>query len=73
MLLFFLAFSLDFFTDVLDLSYLLETFEKDPIMKKYHKLNKAITDVIQDYGLVSFSVLCVEVALLCIKVVIPAL
>jgi len=55
-----LPFSLDFFTDVLDLSYLLETFAKDPILKKYHKLNKAITDVVQDYGLVSFSVLCIE-------------
>ena len=67
MLLLFLAFSLDFFTDVLDLSYLLETFAKDPILKKYHKLNKAITDVVQDYGLVSFSVLCIEVILFCIK------
>ena len=56
-----LAFSLDFFTDVLDLSYLLEMFEKDPVMKRYHKLNKAITDVVQDYGLVSFSTLCIEV------------
>eukprot|EP00112_Aurelia_sp_Birch-Aquarium-sp1_P001554 Seg1167.11 transcript_id=Seg1167.11/GoldUCD/mRNA.D3Y31 product="GPN-loop GTPase 2" protein_id=Seg1167.11/GoldUCD/D3Y31 len=55
-----LPFNIEFFTDVLDLSYLLEIFEKDPFFKKYQKLNKALTDVIQDYGLVSFTALCVE-------------
>ncbi|XP_065057907.1 GPN-loop GTPase 2-like isoform X2 [Rhopilema esculentum] len=55
-----LPFNLDFFTDVLDLSYLVEMFDKDPFLKKYKKLNKALTDVIEDYGLVSFSALCIE-------------
>eukprot|EP00794_Sanderia_malayensis_P000159 gene159-771_t len=55
-----LPFNLEFFTDVLDMSYLVEMFEKDPFMKRFKKLNKALTNVIQDYGLVSFTTLCIE-------------
>lgn len=49
-----LLFNLDFYTDVLDLKYLLETIENTPSMKKYSKLNAAIISMIEDYSLVSF-------------------
>ena len=61
--LFFPAFNLDFFTDVLDMSYLLQSFNTNPFLNKFKKLNQALTDVVQDYSLVSFSTLYVEVSL----------
>ncbi|XP_069937280.1 GPN-loop GTPase 2, partial [Cherax quadricarinatus] len=51
---------LEFYTDVMDLDYLLEFFNDSPIMKKYFKLNKALADVISDYSLVSFIPISVE-------------
>jgi len=56
-----LPFNLDFFTEVLDLSYLLQQFaEDDPFTKKYKKLNEALVGVIEDYSLVSFVPLHIE-------------
>ncbi|XP_077984533.1 GPN-loop GTPase 2-like [Glandiceps talaboti] len=55
-----LAFNLDYYTDVLDLHYLLEHLDSDPFTKKYCKLNKTLVDVIQDYSLVSFTTLNVQ-------------
>lgn len=55
-----LLFSLDFYTEVLDLKYLLEVLDKTPGMAKYAKLNKAIVSMIEDYGLVSFQPLDVN-------------
>lgn len=57
-----LPFNLDFFTEVLDLSYLLQHFsdEEDAFLSKYKKLNEAVVGVIEDYGLVSFVPLHVE-------------
>lgn len=49
-----LDFNLDFYTDVLDLKYLDAFLDKDPRLKKYSKLNKAIAGVIEDFSLVSF-------------------
>lgn len=58
--------NIDFYTEVLDLSYLLKNknFNKDKfqakIAKKYRKFNKALCDVIQDYSLVSYVPLNVQ-------------
>ncbi len=49
-----LHFGLDFYTEVLDLNYLLEAINKDPFMKKYRKLNKSLVDVVENYSLVTF-------------------
>ena len=49
-----LPMNLDFFTEVLDLSYLLEHLNDDPILGKFKKLNKVLCDIVEDYSLVSF-------------------
>ena len=49
-----LSFNLDYYTDVLDLNYLVDTLDSDRFLAKYKKLNKKICDVIQDFSLVSF-------------------
>ena len=49
-----LKFNLDYYTDVLDLNYLLDTLDSDRILSKFKNLNKKICDIVQDYSLVSF-------------------
>lgn len=49
-----LHFGLDFYTEVLDLEYLLEAMNTDPFMKKYQELNARLVSVIENYSLVSF-------------------
>lgn len=49
-----LDFGIDFYTDVLDLDYLLELLDDSPVTKKFKKLNAAIVGLIQDYSLVAF-------------------
>jgi hypothetical protein len=49
-----LHFGLDFYTEVLDLNYLLEAINTDPFMKKYRQLNAALIDVVENYSFVSF-------------------
>ena len=49
-----LKFNLDYYTDVLDLNYLLDTLDSDKFLSKFKNLNKKICDVVQDYSLVSF-------------------
>lgn len=49
-----LQFGIDFYTDVLDLNYLLECLDSDNFMNKYKKLNSAFVSIIEDYSLVSF-------------------
>lgn len=49
-----LQFNLDYYTDVLDLEYLLDCFPEDNFTKKYRALNKAMTELITDYSLVNF-------------------
>lgn len=56
------AFNLDFYTEVLDLSYLVEHLALDPFFKKFHHLNVKLAEVIQDYSLVSFVPLNVQVS-----------
>lgn len=49
-----LLFGLDYYTDVLDLKYLLEALDTTPGMAKYKKLNEAIVGMVEDYSLVTF-------------------
>merc|ERR1719284_1109869 len=49
-----LQFNLDYYTDVLDLEYLTDTFPDDNFTKKYKALNEALTGLISDYSLVNF-------------------
>ncbi|KAM1628412.1 hypothetical protein ACFX2K_016833 [Malus domestica] len=46
-----LAFNLDFFTDVEDLSYLQYKIDQDPRSAKYRKLTKELCEVVEDYSL----------------------
>ncbi|KAI7900716.1 GPN-loop GTPase [Cokeromyces recurvatus] len=55
-----LRFNLQYYTDVMDLSYLLESLNEDPFGSKYKKLNEALCELIQDFSLVGFYTLCVE-------------
>lgn len=50
-----LLFGLDYYTDVLDLKYLLEALDDTERMQKYRKLNHAIVSMIEDYALVTFT------------------
>lgn len=59
----FTAFNLDFYTEVMDLTYLLDHLAADPFFKKFRHLNEKLAEVIQDYGLVSFVPLNVQVPL----------
>lgn len=47
-------FGIDFYTDVLDLKYLLEVLDDGPFTKNYKNLNAAIVELIEDYSLVGF-------------------
>ncbi|XP_067935794.1 GPN-loop GTPase 2-like [Watersipora subatra] len=50
-----LEFNFDFYTEVLDLSQLLDTLDKtDIVLPKYISLNEKIIEMVEDYGLVSF-------------------
>ncbi|MGH0183936.1 UNVERIFIED_CONTAM: hypothetical protein FKN15_013371 [Acipenser sinensis] len=55
-----LAFNLDYYTEVLDLSYLLEHLASDPFFKKFKRLNEKLVELIEDYSLVSFVPLNVQ-------------
>lgn len=57
------AFNLDFYTEVMDLTYLLDHLAADPFFKKFRLLNEKLAEVIQDYSLVSFVPLNVQVSL----------
>lgn len=48
-------FGIDFYTEVLDLSYLLESLDENPITHRYKKLNAALVSLVEDYSLVTFS------------------
>ncbi|XP_012256565.2 GPN-loop GTPase 2 [Athalia rosae] len=49
-----LDFNFEFYTEVLDLQYLLEKLNENPFTAKYKKLNTALVSLIEDYSLVSF-------------------
>ncbi|KAG2227607.1 hypothetical protein INT45_002292, partial [Circinella minor] len=55
-----LRFNLDFYTDVMDLSYLLDSLNEDAFGSKFKKLNEALCGLIEDFSLVGFYTLCVE-------------
>ncbi|EAS28481.3 ATP binding protein [Coccidioides immitis RS] len=58
-----LPFNLDFYTEVQDLSYLIPHLKEEaPFLasSKFDALNKAIVEVVQDFGLVAFETLAVE-------------
>ena len=46
--------SLDYYTDVMDLEYLVDTPPEDNFTKKYKLLNEALTGLVSDYSLVNF-------------------
>lgn len=54
-----LAFNLDFYTNVQDLSYLLERLDEDEFAKRYKNLNAALCELVKDFGLVSFLTLSI--------------
>ncbi|KAJ9598591.1 hypothetical protein L9F63_010720, partial [Diploptera punctata] len=49
-----LQFGIDFYTEVLDLDYLLESLDENPITRRYKKLNAALVSLVENYSLVSF-------------------
>ncbi|CAG8435841.1 5997_t:CDS:2 [Ambispora gerdemannii] len=55
-----LAYNLEFYTEVQDLSYLLDHLDEDPFTKRYKDLNKALCELIEDFGLVGFQTLCIQ-------------
>lgn len=49
-----LKFNLDYYTEVLDLEYLLDCIPEDNFTKKYRALNHAMVGLISDYSLVNY-------------------
>lgn len=49
-----LQFGIDFYTEVLDLNYLLDCLDTDNFVSKHAKLNRALVSIIEDYSLVTF-------------------
>ena len=47
-------FSLGYYCEVMDLSFLVDDLIDDPVMKKYKEMSKAIADTIENYSLVSY-------------------
>ena len=48
-------FSLNYYCEVMDLSYLVEDLADEPFLRKYKSLTSAIADTIESYSLVSFT------------------
>ncbi|KMT19104.1 hypothetical protein BVRB_1g015010 [Beta vulgaris subsp. vulgaris] len=55
-----LAFNLDYYTDVQDLSYLQQSLDQDPRAAKYRKLTKELCEVIENFSLVDFTTLDIQ-------------
>ncbi|KDR16578.1 GPN-loop GTPase 2 [Zootermopsis nevadensis] len=55
-----MQFGIDFYTEVLDLGYLLESLDENPITRRYKKLNTALVSLVEDYSLVTFIPLNVQ-------------
>ncbi|KAI1379543.1 hypothetical protein F4677DRAFT_336041 [Hypoxylon crocopeplum] len=57
-----LPFNLDYYTEVQDLSYLISYMEEEsPMMnEKFGKLNEAVANLVENFGLVRFEILAVE-------------
>lgn len=59
-----LPFDLRYYTEVQDLSYLLDSLNQQSRTDKFKSLNKAMVELVEEYGLVGFETLAVEVSLL---------
>ncbi|WIA11098.1 hypothetical protein OEZ85_011243 [Tetradesmus obliquus] len=55
-----LAFSLEYYTQVQDLSYLLAAMGGGPFSARYRKLSKGLCELVEGYGLVGFTPLAVQ-------------
>ncbi|KAL3311782.1 GPN-loop GTPase 2 [Cichlidogyrus casuarinus] len=55
-----LPFNIDFFTEVLDLKYLIKTIDDNPLFRRYKRLNLAIASLVQDYSIVKFLLLDIQ-------------
>ncbi|KAI0244687.1 hypothetical protein L0F63_004585 [Massospora cicadina] len=55
-----LAFNLEFYTEVMDLNHLVERLEESAMGPRYHRLTRALCELIQEFGLVNFHPLMVE-------------
>jgi len=55
-----LPFDLRYYAECRDLSYLLDSLNSDPRSEKYRGLNRAMVEVIEEFGMVSFETLAVE-------------
>jgi len=54
-------FDLHYYTEVQDLSYLLDHVTDDPFLAQYKKLTEALIGIVEDYSLVNYMTLNVEV------------
>lgn len=52
----------------MDLTYLLDHLAADPFFKKFHLLNEKLAEVVQDYSLVSFVPLNVQVSVKALRI-----
>lgn len=57
-----LPFDLKYYTEVQDMSYLLDSLDRQPRMAKFKGLNKAMVELVEEYGMVGFETLAVEVS-----------
>ncbi|KAJ3075477.1 hypothetical protein HDU98_007975 [Podochytrium sp. JEL0797] len=56
-----LAFNLDFYTEVQDLSYLLTGLNEDAgASTRFQKLNAAVCELVEEFGIVGYTTLCIE-------------
>ncbi|ORY33780.1 cytoplasm protein [Naematelia encephala] len=55
-----LPFDLRYYTEARDLGYLLESLEADPRSARYGALNRAMVELVEEYGMVGFETLAVE-------------
>ncbi|NP_001082424.1 GPN-loop GTPase 2 [Xenopus laevis] len=55
-----LAFNLDYYTEVMDLSFLVEQLTSDPFFRRHKRLHEKLAGVIEDYGLVTFMPLSIK-------------
>eukprot|EP00891_Asterochloris_glomerata_P002985 jgi/Astpho2/2985/e_gw1.00051.152.1_t len=55
-----LDFNLDFYTEVQDLSHLVQAMDEDVFGKRFCKLSQGLAEVVGDYGLLSFQPLAIE-------------
>jgi hypothetical protein len=56
-----LAFDLRYYTEARELGYLLNNIQTGPRSQKMEKLNRAMVELVEEYGLVGFETLAVEV------------